>query len=78
MLSLTPYNHHYQRKSCLFKQFKDVYDSDTAVLHGIISKSDEVNVPFSTREVPWIPFLVLFKGFAQLFQCFLWFFRTIG
>ena len=52
MLSLTPYNHHYQRKSCLFKQFKDVYDSDTAVLHGIISKSNEVNVPFSTREVP--------------------------
>ena len=31
---------------CLFKQFKDVYDSDTAVLHAIISKSDEVNVQF--------------------------------
>ena len=24
---------------CLFKQFKDVYDSDTAVLHTIITKS---------------------------------------
>ena len=33
-------------QSCLFKQFKDVYGSDTAVLHGIISKSDEVNVQF--------------------------------
>ena len=31
---------------CLFKQFKDVYDSDTAVLHGIISKNDEDNVQF--------------------------------
>ena len=56
---------------CLFKQFKDVYDSDTAILHGIISKSGEVNVQFSTRAVPWIPFQVLFKGFAQLFQYFL-------
>ena len=67
MLSLTPYNHHYQRKSCLFKQFKDVYDSDTAVLHRIISKSDEVNVQFSTRAVPSIPFQVLYKGLAQAF-----------
>ena len=25
---------------CLFKQFADVYDSDTAVFHGIIPKSD--------------------------------------
>ena len=31
-------------KCCLFKQFKDDYDSDTAVWHGIISKSDEDNV----------------------------------
>ena len=37
---------------CLFKQFKNVYDSNTAVLHGIISKSDAVNVQFSTRVVP--------------------------
>ena len=37
---------------CLFKQFKDVYDSDSAVLHGIISKSDEVNVMFSAWTVP--------------------------
>ena len=63
---------------CLCKQFKDVYDSDTAVLHGIISKSDEVNVQFSTRTISWIPFQVLFKGFVQVFQCFLWFFRTAG
>ena len=51
------------------KQFKDVYD--TVVLHGIISKSDDVNVQFSTRAVPWIPLQVLFKGFAQVFQYFL-------
>ena len=56
---------------CLFKQFKDVYGSDTVVLHRIISKSDEVSVQFSTRAVPWIPFQVLFKGFAQFFQYFL-------
>ena len=48
---------------CLFKQFKDVYDSDTATLHVIISKSDEVNVLFSTRALLWIHFQVLFKGF---------------
>ena len=27
-------------------------NADTAVLHGIISESDEVNVQFSTRTVP--------------------------
>ena len=27
---------------CLLKQFKDVYNSDTAVLHGIISKTIRV------------------------------------
>ena len=62
----------------LCKQFKDVYDSETAVLHGINSKSDEVNVQFSTRKISWIPFQVLFKCFIQVFQCFLWFFRTVG
>ena len=31
---------------CLFKQFKDVYNSVTTVLHGIISKNDEANVQF--------------------------------
>ena len=36
---------------CLFKQFKYVYDSDTAVFHGIVSESDEVNVQFFTRTV---------------------------
>ena len=63
---------------CLCKQFKDVYDSDTVVLHGIIPKSNEVNVQFSTRTMSWIPFQVLFKGFVQVFQCFLWFFRSAG
>ena len=29
-----------------FKQSKEIYESDTAVLHGIISKSDEVNAQF--------------------------------
>ena len=50
---LTPNNHLHHLSSlvsinefCLFKQFKDVYDSETVVLHGIISKSDEVNVQF--------------------------------
>ena len=54
---------------CLFKQFKDVYGSDTAVLHGIISKSNEVNVQFSTKAV--ISFQGLCMGFAELFQYFL-------
>ena len=30
----------------MFKQFRDVCDSDTAVLQGIISKSDKVNDQF--------------------------------
>ena len=73
-LPLTPYNHHYQRKSCQhqsmlsFKQLKYAYDCDTAVLNRIISNSDEVNVQFSTSAVPWIPFQDLFNGFTQLLQ----------
>ena len=33
---------------CLFNQSRDVYDSDTAVLHWFISKRDKVNVLLST------------------------------
>ena len=55
---------------CLFKQFKNVYDSNTAVLHGIISKSDAVNVQFSTRVVPWI-FPSVFQGLCSAFSIFL-------
>ena len=39
-------------KCCLFKQFKDVYDSDTAILHVIVSKSDKTMSSFNTRTLP--------------------------
>ena len=51
---------------CLFNQSRDVYDSDTAVLHWFISKSDKVNVLFSLNPFP--------SAFQGLFSTFILFF----
>ena len=64
-------------KCCLFQQSKDVYDSDTAILHGIISKNDKTMPSFNPRTFPMLRHInksglktLFFSNNESLSKCF--------